>query len=354
MKFDNKNFLSLVFVLFICPLSAQACTTFVLNRNNTILLAKNLDWPIGEGIIIVNKKGETKHAFSDNNKSFHWQSRYGSITFNQFGKEFPLGGINEEGLVIEELNYSLSKYPSAQKISVNEFQWIQYQLDNFSTVTEVLENIYAITIVPQIAKLHYMVCDRAGRVAIIDFIDGNIQYYTDKDVIVPVLTNNSYSNSLKYLKYHKGFGGSRIVSDGSESPERFVRAATLLKSIDAKYKEQLHDNAFQILDAVSQDDTQWSIVYDTGQTSIYFRTNKIVSRQKIALSDFDFWGPSKVFNLCLNDLENQNLQFHDYSDKENIQLIRGVFEKLINLDELSKDKAEQLLKELNVYYQTIK
>jgi choloylglycine hydrolase len=26
-----------------------------------------------------------------------WTSRYGSITFNQYGREFPSGGINEKG-----------------------------------------------------------------------------------------------------------------------------------------------------------------------------------------------------------------------------------------------------------------
>ena len=30
-----------------------------------------------------------------------WQSKYASVTFNQYGVELPTGGINEKGLVVE-------------------------------------------------------------------------------------------------------------------------------------------------------------------------------------------------------------------------------------------------------------
>jgi hypothetical protein len=73
-------------------------------RLSTILLAKNLDWPISDGYILVNKPGVKKNAFTNQHPRISWISKYGSITLNQFGKEFPLGGMNEAGLAIEELN----------------------------------------------------------------------------------------------------------------------------------------------------------------------------------------------------------------------------------------------------------
>jgi penicillin V acylase-like amidase (Ntn superfamily) len=63
MKANNINVLFVLFVVFVRPFSLEACTTFVLKRNNTILLAKNLDWPIADGVILVNKRGETKTSF---------------------------------------------------------------------------------------------------------------------------------------------------------------------------------------------------------------------------------------------------------------------------------------------------
>ena len=94
----------LLMCLLAVPYSSTACTSFVVKKDNRILLAKNLDWEISNGIILVNKKGVFKTAYCDCHRKLSWTSRYGSVTFNQFGKEFPLGGMNEKGLVVEELN----------------------------------------------------------------------------------------------------------------------------------------------------------------------------------------------------------------------------------------------------------
>ncbi|MCD6376636.1 MAG: hypothetical protein J7L94_13990 [Caldisericaceae bacterium] len=111
MKIYQKFVNTLLLVVFI-SYQLYACTIFVLKRDGKVLLAKNLDWFIDDGFIVVNKRGVKKVAFEMNDGDpVKWESRYGSITFNQFGKEFPLGGMNEEGLVIEETSYSLSQYP---------------------------------------------------------------------------------------------------------------------------------------------------------------------------------------------------------------------------------------------------
>jgi Penicillin V acylase and related amidases len=44
-------------------------------------------------------------------KPIEWISKYGSITFNQSGREFPHGGINEKGLVIEQMWLDEAAYP---------------------------------------------------------------------------------------------------------------------------------------------------------------------------------------------------------------------------------------------------
>ena len=40
-----------------------------------------------------------------------WTAQYGSITFNQYGRELPTGGINEAGLVVESMALSEARYP---------------------------------------------------------------------------------------------------------------------------------------------------------------------------------------------------------------------------------------------------
>ena len=60
-----------------------------------------------------------------------WVSQYGSITFNQYGKEFPTGGMNEKGLVVELMWLDGTIYPQPdERPAIGVLQWIQYQLDN--------------------------------------------------------------------------------------------------------------------------------------------------------------------------------------------------------------------------------
>jgi penicillin V acylase-like amidase (Ntn superfamily) len=58
---------------------------------------------LDDGQVFVNKWGVKKTTFcSKNHKSNNpvtWISKYGSITFTQYGCEFATSGINEAGLV---------------------------------------------------------------------------------------------------------------------------------------------------------------------------------------------------------------------------------------------------------------
>ena len=82
--------------------AADACTTFCLRNGDQLLFGKNYDWQIGDGQLLVNLSGRRKSADPEAHASpARWVSKYGSVTFNQYGREFPMGGINEAGLVIE-------------------------------------------------------------------------------------------------------------------------------------------------------------------------------------------------------------------------------------------------------------
>ena len=69
---------------------AHPCTSFSFDNNGQIVIEKNYDWSIGEGLIIVNKRGVKKIAEQHRNlksdKPARWTSKFGSVTFNQMGK----------------------------------------------------------------------------------------------------------------------------------------------------------------------------------------------------------------------------------------------------------------------------
>ena len=78
------------------PSTGATCTTFVLQDADALLCGKNLDWFWSDGIVVINQRGIAKTAFTlPGREPARWVSKYGSVTFNQFGREMPFGGMNE-------------------------------------------------------------------------------------------------------------------------------------------------------------------------------------------------------------------------------------------------------------------
>ena len=134
-------------MLSILPISTFACSTFKLQKGNKLIYAHNLNQgDLGvPGMIFVNKRGvfklgrtwsELTTADREDPSSFSWISRYGSVTFNAFGRDLPDGGMNETGLFIWEMNED-PEYPvNTGKPKLDQMNWMQYVLDNCSTTEE--------------------------------------------------------------------------------------------------------------------------------------------------------------------------------------------------------------------------
>jgi penicillin V acylase-like amidase (Ntn superfamily) len=340
-----------------------ACTAFCLRNGQRIVLGKNLDWPIGEGLVVVNRRNLSKTAFVDSSEiPLKWISKYGSVTFNQFGVEFPLGGMNEAGLVIEELSYPLAGYAEPDKRPVvNEFQWTQYQLDTHATVKEVLESNAHLRVSRAWFGLHYLICDRFGDVAIVEFLDGDCITYTGESLPVEVLSNNTYAESIRYLRFHKGFGGDTPIRPGTGSSQRFVWAASMLKEYASNPSTSADQYAFSILDSVRQEDTQWSIVYDTGPGIIRFTTLHAPQIHSIEFDelDFDCHEPSLVFDMLSlksgsSSEVNMNGSFVTFEPEMNRRLLQAVFFKLYESGQSDQVPQESLMDSLVKYTQSVK
>src|SRR6266480_4947928 len=137
---------------------ALACTTFCLKNKNEVLFGKNYDWMIGDGLIFVNKRGLAKMAGSEDSPNpAKWISKYGSVTFNQYGRENPTGGMNEAGLVVEQMWLDETEYPrDAALPTIDTQEWIQYLLDTSATAAEAVRNATHVRILSDV-KVHYLV-----------------------------------------------------------------------------------------------------------------------------------------------------------------------------------------------------
>ena len=190
------------FLLF--PFELFCCTTFSFsNHKGEVVFGRNFDFPVGMGHIAINNKNVYKTAFiRPPEKAISWTSTYGSITFNQCGKEFPYGGMNEAGLVIEQMWLQEAAYPEADKrFGLSELQWIQYQLDNSATVEQVVNSDSLVRIsYTAIAPLHFLIADASGNVATIEYIEGKMIVHQGKNLPYQVLANCTYQNSLSYKR----------------------------------------------------------------------------------------------------------------------------------------------------------
>lgn len=279
--------------------SADACTTFLLPSSRT--LAKSYDWHLDHGLLVVNKRGVTKSGFvlRPTDRPPTWTSRYGSVTLNQYGREFPNSGMNEAGLAVEVMVLDESDFPPASATpSLNETQWVQYQLDNFATVDEVVAAARSVRIANAVAPLHYLVCDRSGVCATLEYVAGILVVHDDETGAVPVLANDTYASSRAHLARYAGFGGSQAVpTGGMGSLTRFVRAADHVRRAPAGGDAVRY--AFDGIAKVAGEATQWRVVYELANERIHFASRSAPTIKSVRTGDLDYGCESPVLSLSV-------------------------------------------------------
>ena len=294
---------------FLCALAAFetvcACTTFLIHKNGKYAFGRNYDWITDVGMVCTNLRGLAKTSAQINSQpTVSWVSKYGSITFNQYGKEFPTGGMNERGLVVEMMWLEGSKYPEPDsRAELGVLQWIQYQLDNCSTIEEVIATNSKIRISKTHPPVHYLVADLSGRAATIEFLDGNNVVHTGTNLSIPVLTNTDYATSARMYKQSINSKDTNVAFNDN-SLQRFATACSMVQQYNAGgSNSSLVNYSFDVLKKVSNDDfTKWSIVYDMSAKKVYFKSKSSPQVKWISYADVDFSCNSTplAFDMNLN------------------------------------------------------
>jgi len=346
-KFDSNAWLVLLLfaMLVLVSPSSHACTTFALPTHNNLVVGKSYDWHAGQGVVFVNPAKVRKKA-TDVNGSFAekaaWTSKYGSVSFTQFGIDLPLGGVNQKGLVVEIMWLNATKYPVEQSLPVlNELQWIQYILDLAATTDEAEELAKKVQVQKVFAPVHYMVCDLEKNCSSFEYLDKELTITRQP---VKTLTNTPYAISLAALKQFEAFGGQQAdpVQPASLLLKRFQRAsfgALLLQTATDDLKvdptsDNIDKSTFAILDTVrsrtpGQDFvSQWQIVYQPAESTVRFRIPKKDAVFKIDTSSFEYdctKSAPKVADLRGDVLSavSPKQQFVDYDQTLHHDLIFG-------------------------------
>jgi penicillin V acylase-like amidase (Ntn superfamily) len=143
--------------------------------------------------------------------------------------------------------------------------------------------------ISSVVELHYLVCEYSGACVSAEFLNGKFVPHYGTSLPVAVLTNDTYENSLQYLRTLIGFGGVAKPFTGPGSLDRFGRAATMMKNYRPSLSKDIVDYAFDILNNVVQGDyTKWSIVYDLTNLRVFFRTSSSKQIKQLDLRKLDF------------------------------------------------------------------
>jgi penicillin V acylase-like amidase (Ntn superfamily) len=304
MQMNNSKMMKTMLMLIpmfclIVQHTVSACSAFGICKGKQIIVGKNLDWFCNSAFLVVNKRNVIKSIFIVKLLYSAWTSKYGSITFTQNGVGFTSGGMNEAGLVIEESWLGQTRYPApAERPVIDEIQWIQYQLDNCSTVEEVIKTNPKLRIQKYFGESHYFVYDKSGNAEAIDFLNGEMVYHLIPKIGVQVLTNDTYELS-------------------SDSLKNFEQTHDSINIIDY---------GFGILSNISQRSTAWSVVYDISNLRIYYKTSSNPEIKEVSFNNFDFDCSSPMMLIEINIQKKGDISnlFEQYTLDKNRDLVTKV------------------------------
>ena len=321
LEYTEGNMLHRLLLLAALLVAAQpaldACTTFCVRAGNQVLFGRNYDFEIGDGMVMVNPAGLHKNGYLPGGP--RWESRYGSVTFNQFGRGFPMGGMNQAGVVVELMWLDETRYPDRDSHApLTVLEWIQYQLDTAGSVSDVLASDARVRIQGQ-TPLHYLVSDRSGAVATVEFLDGTLVTHAGAALPYTALANSTYSSSKAFTDQRGG-----KPARGSGSLERFSRAALSLAKVTGAGSSSI-DRAFGVLDDVAQSATRWSIVYDQTAGKIHWRTDRHQARRHLEMAGLNFECRAAALALDVHApvTGNAAARMTELTPDTNFSLVRG-------------------------------
>jgi len=213
-----------------------ACSlVFWTNNHQAKVVARSSDFYLpDQPKFYIFPKGLSRHGKAGEN-SAKWTSKFGSVVIISLDQAVA-EGLNEKGLAVSLLYLDGTEYePRDQRLGVANALWPLYILDNFQTVEEALAHLRDFQIVSVTAMgrqwpVHLAMNDASGDSAIIEFLKGKLVIYHGQEHTV--LTNEPpYEAQIINLKRYKPFGGTLAMPGDIDPKDRFVRAASYLKTL---------------------------------------------------------------------------------------------------------------------------
>lgn len=306
---------------------AAACTRVLWNTaSERVIVGRTMDWPEStEPMLYAMPAGMARdggvlgpHTVISNNPA-RWVSKYGSLVTTAYDLA-AVDGLNERGLAGHLLYLRSTDFGprDPSKPAMHSGFWLQFALDNASTVSEALTLLDPIQIVMVEARghkasVHLALEDATGDSAIVEYIDGKrvLHHGRQYDVMTNDPPYDQQLALLEKLKQSTGFHPSRDTPlPGNMNPvDRFQRAVFFSRFLlEPKNERQAIAAMFSIMANVSVPfgapydefgtyNTEYRSVMNLTDTTYYFQLTTVPSVCWTALSKLDLSAGAPVMAL---------------------------------------------------------
>ena len=300
---------------------AFPCTTYEMDTPQGPIFGSNLDLFIpANGYVFINKREVRKTGFSPNSNgiSAEWVSKYGSVTLNLAGREFPWSGINEAGLTFSTMELLEGRFPEADdRPPLPAPMWAQYVLDTCATLEEVIEVNEKIRPEDPRSSTHFFFSDAQGNCLAIEWLNGTFTYYLSQTLPAKAMANAPYWQGADSL--HRQGKPQRGWPNPGKSTQRVAAAHWRAITFNPEYHADTYRYAFDTLTQyVAAGHTKWNVVYDISNRLIMFRSVYQPEVKWLSLSDIRFDDGVHPQMLDINgDARNDiALAFHAYNAQQ--------------------------------------
>ncbi len=234
---------------------SRACSlAFVNNRAIAKIVVRSMDLPASfpeRPKFFVFPRGITRDGKSSvlpgikakingiGNHTVSWTSRYGNAAMVGFDGG-ATDGLNEKGLAAHVLVLGVSQHePADGRPELADALWVQYVLENFASVREVVEahtsgkfrvvGSWSTDLgLLQPLGLHLAVEDKSGDSAVFEYVGGRLVIHHGQQY--RVMTNDPpLDEMLVRMKKYKGLGGNEALPGGATPEDRFARLSVYYK-----------------------------------------------------------------------------------------------------------------------------
>jgi len=280
-----------------------------------------------------------------------WTAKYGSVVATAFDM-ISVDGLNEAGLAGHVLWLAESDYGelTEERPKLSQAIWLQYFLDNFSTVTEAVEWIKLTDV--QVVQMedptggvplaiHLALEDATGDSCIIEYVAGKPVVYHNSEY--RVMTNSpTYDQQLELVKDVNGLGGSQPLPGSTKASDRFARASYYVSRLpQPKTEVQAVASMFSVMrnaaqpfripdpDSPEASQTLWQTVIDLTNKRYVFESTTRPNIVWVNIADLNLdIGADQMKLDLVKDLTIENGISHDVS---------GDFTNVGNLEFLTVD-----------------